>query len=282
MLQCELIRQIGHPDFLVGIVETFQNKANIYIIMEYLPMGDLYFYLRKKEVAFAEADIQNIAAEIVVGLDILHRHGIVYRELKPENIMVTDQGHIKLTDYGLSKVIDNKTSISTFIGTLEYMAPEALKGEFGKKADIWALGILMFELMFRDSPLENDEKRLRCSAGDDYEQNLERNNISKNINGRIGYMSLSFRDLLIKLLERNPDKRIGLQEIRTHDFFREVDWGKVERRENAPPLKELIEKHDYIKLRDPNTEVCARREVIKRKTLASDYQLKLFEFRNSQ
>jgi serine/threonine protein kinase len=53
VLQCELIRQIGHPDFLVGIVETFQNKANIYIIMEYLPMGDLYFYLRKKEIAFS-------------------------------------------------------------------------------------------------------------------------------------------------------------------------------------------------------------------------------------
>jgi serine/threonine protein kinase len=256
----------------VQIRETFLFEGKIYIVMEHLSKGDLYFYLRKKEVAFAEADIQNIAAEIVVGLDILHRHGIVYRELKPENIMVTEQGHIKLTDYGLSKVIDNKNSISTFIGTLEYMAPEALKGEFGKKADVWALGILIFELMFRDS----------SSSGDDYEQNLERNNISKNINGRIGYMSLSFRDLLIKLLERNPDKRIALQEIRTHDFFREVDWGKVERRENAPPLKELIEKHDYIKLRDPNTEVCVRREFIKRKTLASDYQLKLYEFRNSQ
>ena len=78
-MQCELIRQIGHLDFLVSIKETFQNKQNIYIIMEYLPMGDLYFYLRKKEVTFTEEVIRIIMAEIVVGIALLHSHGIIYR-----------------------------------------------------------------------------------------------------------------------------------------------------------------------------------------------------------
>ena len=113
-------------------------------------MGDLYFYLKKKEIPFPEQVIQGIIAEIVVGIGILHNYGLVYRQLKPENLLITNQGHIKLTDYGLSKVIiQSKQSISTFVGTLQYMAPEALDGQFGQKADIWALGVLMYELMFR-------------------------------------------------------------------------------------------------------------------------------------
>jgi serine/threonine protein kinase len=87
--------------------------------MEYLPMGDLYFYLKKKEIPFTEIIIRGIIAEIVVGIGILHNYGLVYRELKPENLLVTDEGHIKLTDYGLSKVIvEDKKSIETFVGTL--------------------------------------------------------------------------------------------------------------------------------------------------------------------
>lgn len=123
-------------------------------------MGDLCFYLRKKEVLFSEQIVRVIIAEIVVGIGILHKSGLVYRQLKPENILITDQGHIKLTDYGLSKIIiEQRQSISTFIGALQYMAPEALNGNFGQKADIWALGILMYELMFKENPLQNEVKR---------------------------------------------------------------------------------------------------------------------------
>jgi serine/threonine protein kinase len=123
--------------------------------MEYLPMGELYFYLRRKEIPFPEALIRGVVAEIIVGMGVLHKFGVVYRELKPENILVTDKGHIKLTDYGLSKVIiEDKQSVSTFVGSLEYMPPEAIEGngEFGQKGDLWALGVLMFELHFRESP----------------------------------------------------------------------------------------------------------------------------------
>ena len=92
---------------------------------------------------------------------MLHRQGIVYRELKPENVLVTEEGHIKLTDFGLSKVIiENRDFISTFVGTLEYMAPEAYMGTFGQKADIWSLGILMYELLFKESVYEIEDSRL--------------------------------------------------------------------------------------------------------------------------
>ena len=114
-------------------------------------MGDLYYYLTKKEAPFTEDVILNILSEIVVSIGFLHEQGIVYRELKPENLLVNDEGHIKLTDYGLSKVIiEDRKSISTFVGTLEYMAPEAYSGEFGQKADIWSLGVVMYELLFKE------------------------------------------------------------------------------------------------------------------------------------
>jgi serine/threonine protein kinase len=82
-------------------------------------MGDIYFYLKKKEIPFNETIIRGIVAEIVVAVDILHKFGLVYRELKPENLLVTEDGHIKLTDYGLSKVIiEEKEAVSTFVGAL--------------------------------------------------------------------------------------------------------------------------------------------------------------------
>lgn len=113
-------------------------------------MGDMFFYLKKKEIIFSQPNIRDILAEIVVGIGIVHKFGLIYRQLKPENLLVTDEGHIKLTDYGFSKlIIEDKQFISTFVGTLEYMAPEAIYGQFGQKADIWSLGVLMYELMFK-------------------------------------------------------------------------------------------------------------------------------------
>lgn len=124
VMQSELLSQMGRQEFLVATRETFQNQTHIYLVMEYLPKGDLYYYLRKKEVHFPEPTIRAIIAEIVVGIAILHNFGVVYRELKPENLLVTEEGHIKLTDYGFSKVIiENKTSVNTFVGSLEYMPP---------------------------------------------------------------------------------------------------------------------------------------------------------------
>lgn len=115
--------------------------------MEYLPKGDLYFYIHKQGTVLSETTIRDILAEIIIGIEYLHKHGIVYRELKPENILVTDQGHIKLTDYGLSKLIAEDSlqrGISTFMGAVEYMAPEAISGQYNQKADIWALGMVTY------------------------------------------------------------------------------------------------------------------------------------------
>lgn len=87
--------------------------------MEYLPRGDIYYYLNRKTCIFREDIIKSLVSEIIVGLEMLHNENIVYRELKPENILVTDEGHVKLGDYGLSRLTTmNKNQLTTFIGTL--------------------------------------------------------------------------------------------------------------------------------------------------------------------
>lgn len=119
VLQSERIRKISENPLFSSIRETFQNESKIFIIMEYMPRGDIYYYLRRKEYIFTEDIIRMLVAEIIMGIEILHAEGIIYRELKPENILVTNDGHVKLTDYGLSKMIVSETNqISTFIGTL--------------------------------------------------------------------------------------------------------------------------------------------------------------------
>jgi serine/threonine protein kinase len=92
--------------------------------MEYLPRGDIYYYLKQKTIVFREDIIKSLVSEIIVGIEILHNYGIIYRELKPENILVTNEGHIKLGDYGLSRMITKEQNqLTTFIGTLSYMPP---------------------------------------------------------------------------------------------------------------------------------------------------------------
>lgn len=114
--------------------------------------------MKKKEVKFDENLIRELVAEIMFGVEILHGYGIIYRELKPENILVTNDGHVKLTDYGLSKMLlEDRTSTATFVGALEYMAPEVVKGNYGKEVDLWSLGILVFELIFERNPFSGLE-----------------------------------------------------------------------------------------------------------------------------
>jgi serine/threonine protein kinase len=189
LLQSPKLFEIRKHPFLVDIKETFLFNDNVYIVMEYLAKGDLYFYIHQHGIELTEVTIRNILAEIIVALHYLHEHGILYRALKPENILISDDGHIKLTDYAFSKLLNSSETkgVSTFVGAVEYMAPEIIKGQFGEKADIWELGIVAFELKFRENPIEEDGK-IHYSLRE-YEELLKRNFIQTKINHKIGHMS---------------------------------------------------------------------------------------------
>lgn len=131
-------------NFIVKLHYAFQTSRKLYMIMDYMPGGELFTHLRILG-KFSEADTIFYAAEIILALDCLHKNDVIYRDLKPENILLDAEGHIKLSDFGLSKeglVLKNKKTY-TFCGTYEYLAPEIIFGKgHGKNVDWWSLVLL--------------------------------------------------------------------------------------------------------------------------------------------
>ena len=175
--------------------------------MDYYPGGELFFHLRAKK-RFTEAQAQFYFAEILLGLDYLHSKKIAYRDLKPENIVIDIDGHVRLTDFGLSKM-DMYGVSNSFCGSPEYMSPEMLKGcGHSKMVDLYCLGALLFEMLTGFPPFyDRDKNRM----------------YSKILNDRIiipEYISHNSKDLLYKLLDKNPDTLIGsasgISEIMQH------------------------------------------------------------------
>jgi serine/threonine protein kinase len=144
-------------NFLIRLHASFQTETEIFYVLDYHSGGDLASILGQ-ESRLGEAKAKFFAAEIAVGLGILHTHGIIYRDLKPENVLIDDRGHIVLTDFGVSKILkppgcDGNAKTSTFCGTAEYLAPELLKGEpYDQSVDWWTYGTMLYEMITGITP----------------------------------------------------------------------------------------------------------------------------------
>uniref|UniRef100_A0A5B7BF23 non-specific serine/threonine protein kinase n=1 Tax=Davidia involucrata TaxID=16924 RepID=A0A5B7BF23_DAVIN len=232
--------------FVVRFFYSFTSRDNLYLVMEYLNGGDLYSLLRK--VGCLEEDVTRIyIAELVLALEYLHSLGIVHRDLKPDNILIAHDGHIKLTDFGLSKIgLMNSTgdlpgpeangitlldphgqhnpltedrSQHSAVGTPDYLAPEILLGtEHGYAADWWSVGIILFEFITGIPPFAAERPEI----------------IFDNIlNRKIPWpsvpddMSYEAQDLIDRFLVHDPDQRLGAEgssEVKAHPFFRGINW----------------------------------------------------------
>ena len=154
---------LDHP-FLIGLKGTFQTDSHIYFIMDYACGGELFTLLRK-EGQFLNDVALFYTVEAVLALEYMHSLNVVYRDMKPENLLIGADGHLKITDFGFAKVVTDRTY--TLCGTPEYIAPEVIKNEgHGKSADWWALGILIYEMLigtppfYDNSPMKIYEKIL--------------------------------------------------------------------------------------------------------------------------
>uniref|UniRef100_A0A8D2D1U3 protein kinase C n=1 Tax=Sciurus vulgaris TaxID=55149 RepID=A0A8D2D1U3_SCIVU len=145
----------SHP-FLVGLHSCFQTESKLFFVIEYVNGGDLMFHMQRQR-KLPEEHARFYSAEISLALNYLHERGIIYRDLKLDNVLLDSEGHIKLTDYGMCKEgLWPGDTTSTFCGTPNYIAPEILRGEdYGFSVDWWALGVLMFEMMAGRSPFDN-------------------------------------------------------------------------------------------------------------------------------
>jgi len=223
---------------------AFQNDHKLYMVLEYVGGGELFYHLRKA-TRFSEELACFYIAEVILALEFLHSNDIIYRDLKPENILLDSEGHIKITDFGLSKM--GVTSVfgkgdgqatKTFCGTPEYLAPEIITGiGHGKAVDWWSVGILLYEMLTGRSPFYSPNR---------HEMYL---NVIKGPLNFPPFISVDAQSLLRDLLHRKPEQRLGssqygVTEIKTHPFFRNIKWNLVERKEVRPPFRPIPKEED--------------------------------------
>ncbi|CCI47939.1 unnamed protein product [Albugo candida] len=219
-----------HP-YIVTLYYAFQSKDRLFLVMEYCGGGDLLSALTRRK-AFTEAEAAFYIGEIVLALSHLHSKNIVFRDLKPENVVMDLDGHCLLTDFGISKEgIKDHTSANTFCGSPMYLAPEMLsRSGHGFALDWYSVGALLFELLTGLPPFyTNDKKQLF-------------HNILRGHLVIPDYLSPNARDLIQRLLHRDPAQRLGSgklgdAEIFEHPFFSVIDWEKLRKRELAPPFR---------------------------------------------
>jgi len=222
-----LLAKLTHP-FIVSLQWAFQTRDHVFMVLDYCPGGELFYHLQQHG-SFSEVDSRFYISEILLGLEYLHLQGVLYRDLKPENCLLDGAGHIRLTDFGLSKEnLTQSTVFNSFVGTVLYLAPEMLRKEsHGLPLDFYCLGCLVYVLLTGRIPhFTNDIQQMvaRRAAGTEIE-------MPKGI-------SKEAENLLNRLLEANPETRLGTSgqamAVKEHPWFREVDFLKVYRKEPQP------------------------------------------------
>jgi len=226
-----ILQNLNYPA-IVKLYSSFNDPFNLYLLMEYVPGGELFTYMRKFG-QLSEHVTKFIVAEIVIVLDFLHAMNIIYRDLKPENILLDARGHIKLTDFGFAKIVTDKTW--TTCGTPDYLAPEIISGTGHYKfVDWWSLGILIYEMLLGYPPFR-DEITFHL-----FEKICDPTMLI--IPDSVGGVA---RDLISKLLVVEPTRRLGsgyrgVLEITEHPWFATLDWAAIAKRETNGPITPTV------------------------------------------
>ncbi|ESK97247.1 agc pka protein kinase [Moniliophthora roreri MCA 2997] len=224
MLEC-----VQHP-FIINLWGTFQDTSNLYMVMDFVPGGELFTLIRRSN-RFPDPVAKFYAAEVALALNHLHKLDIIYRDLKPENILLNSDGHIKIADFGFAKICPN--TAWTLCGTPDYLAPEIISQQrYNKSVDWYALGVLIFEMLSGLPPYHQPEANQVAL----YEK------ITKGptcIRWPAAFSPLA-TDLILRLMEGDPSKRYGnlrhgAGDVFAHGWFREVDWDKLANREIIAP-----------------------------------------------
>ncbi|KAF1799104.1 camp-dependent protein kinase [Mucor lusitanicus] len=220
-----ILESAANP-FMVNLWGTFQDDINLYMVMDYVPGGELFSILRKNQ-RFPDHVAKFYAAEVLLAIEYFHSKDIIYRDLKPENLLLDSQGHIKITDFGFAKHVPDITW--TLCGTPDYLAPEVIQSKgYGMAVDWWSLGILIFEMLAGHPPFYDDD-HLKL-----YEKILQ---------GKIkwpAYFDPHAKDLLKRLLTPDLSRRYGnlkggADDIKNHKWFSGVDFVRVANRQVRSP-----------------------------------------------
>jgi len=231
--------------FCVKLYATYQTDDSVFFLQQCVLGGELFTILRANG-KFEEATARFYAACVVLAFEHLHLKDIIYRDLKPENLLLDSNGYLIITDFGFAK---KRNTTCTLCGTPAYLAPEVIHNWVQSFAvDWWSLGVLMYEMVEGHPPFEDDEHNKM------YEKIL----VSRP--AFTDSTSAELRDLIEKLLEKNAYLRIGSSiqgatQIRAHPFFKDLEWAKLQRKEIQAPYKPKLESNvDVSNFEDFNDE----------------------------
>jgi len=225
----DLMVKLNNP-FILSIKFAFQDESKLYIVSEFLQGGDLFYHLHHSTINLTEEVAKFYIIELILGLEFLHQNNVIFRDLKPENILLDSEGHIRISDFGLSKILENsRDKAYTLCGTLKYLAPEILKNKgYEKSVDWWSLGCIFYEMLMGHLPFKINGNVIDPEV---FEEKIKFND----------NMNPLLIDLISQLLAVNPKKRIGYgdsdaKKIKEHQYFNDVDWNKYLNKEIEPPF----------------------------------------------
>ena len=234
LLEKNILQSLNHP-FLVGMEFCFQTEERVYFVLPFIRGGELFQHLREYKY-FPEKHVQFYASIIGLSLDYLHNKGIIYRDIKPENVLMEEDGYLKLIDFGMAKLLKDDEITNSFCGTPEYLAPEIIIGAgHNKMADWWSYGALLYEMLFGIPPFysENVDKMYELITKSELR-------FPKKFQ-----VSEEAKDLLGKLLNKNQKERFGanggFEEIKKHPFFKGINFEALEEKKVEAPFKPVLE-----------------------------------------
>ena len=229
LLEKNILQNLNYQ-FLVGMDFCFQTQERIYFVMNFIRGGELFKHLLNCKF-FPEEKAKFYSAIVGLALEYLHTHGIVYRDIKPDNILIDEDGYLKLADFGMAKMLKDQEKAFSLCGTPEYFSPEIITREgHNKAADWWSYGILLYEMLFGMPPFysKNTEKMfdLITKAELKFPKKIE--------------VSEDAKDLIKKLLIKNQDLRLGseggFETIKKHSFFKGFDFKALEEKKLEAPF----------------------------------------------
>lgn len=220
--------------FITKLYKTFHDNKYVYFLLEPCLGADLYSMIRRQPEGYLnEIQARFYAACTLEALTYLHDRDIIYRDLKPENLMVSNQGYVKLTDMGLVKKVNANERTFSFSGTAEYLAPEVIEHiGYNKEVDYWAFGVLIHEMLSGKTPFrsrEQTQSQLYASIM----RGIEKVTFPK-------HLSEIVRNLVRKLCRRNPNDRLRNEDIRKHWWFRVINWNSLKQQNIKAPFLPVL------------------------------------------
>lgn len=220
------VMALWQSPFLVSMRHAFQDDDVLYIAMDFYSGGDLRYFLSTRGV-MEESVCRYYAAEMVLALAELRQHDVVYRDLKPDNVLLDGDGHLAMSDFGLAVMLQGENGhekIGGAAGTPGYLAPEVLRGDlYDTAVDLYSFGITLFELMEKKRPYASKSATMRAEPA------VFRSGVSD-----------AGKSFIRGLLLKNPDERLGsrsVDDLKKHEWFAGVDWDAMEARTVPPPFK---------------------------------------------